>query len=461
MEELSEFEKKRQENIQRNAQVLKELGLLSPTSQPKRLPPAKKSTPHKKPRIARSPPEPQRRSRRLQDIPPEIKTEPQEDQENKIEVKKEAFEGPGPVSKDSASFLETIEGYEYTEPNYELIAEEKDLLAELESLKVSYSHGEYVKVVNSRITCMTWHPNPERLILTVGDRNGWIGFWDAKASNALEYNENNPLDFSGCISRLHPHADGLSEVTFDPKNAGRLFSSGYDGAIQSLDLEATRFNEVYRCEHGSPIQCMDIAATGNELLLGKRSGDVVYWDLRSLQSIQVFQVSDKKVGSVHWNPKQPNYFLTASLDQTCQLWDIRNGTEPLHVYSHGKSCTSAYWNPIGTAFVTTSYDDTIKIFESPMDAMVPSKIMRHGNKTGRWVTNFRAKYHPHPGKPLVVIGNMSRPLDIYSGTTGRLLTQLYDPDCVTAIQAVTAIHPHTGHSVIASGNASGKCLIWA
>lgn len=54
---------------------------------------------------------------------------------------------------------------------------------------------------------------------------------------------------------------------------------------------------------------------------------------------------------------------------------------------------------------------------------------------------------------------MNRRAEIYSAD-GTLLRELYDPDYVTAVQAVTVMHPRIPGRV-ATGNGSGRCFFWS
>ena len=43
---------------------------------------------------------------------------------------------------------------------------------------------------------------------------------------------------------------------------------------------------------------------------------------------------------------------------------------------------------------------------------------------------------------------------------GEVIANLYDPRRVTAVQAVTCAHPNIVERAV-SGNASGRCVLWA
>lgn len=93
----------------------------------------------------------------------------------------------------------------------------------------------------------------------------------------------------------------------------------------------------------------------------------------------------------------------------------------------------------------------------PLDA---PKVLSHNNQTGKWVTLFRACWQKNPSlEPHFSIGSMTRHAEIYD-QHGRRLVRLHDPDWITAVPAVTALHP-ISPARMATGNGSGRCALWA
>ena len=121
--------------------------------------------------------------------------------------------------------------------------------------------------------------------------------------------------------------------------------------------------------------------------------------------LQIFQLSEKKIGGFTLHPLHPHLVATASLDRTLKIWDLRNisGKKgermPALVGEHESrlSVSHAAWNSAGQV-ATASYDDTVKIHDFSKCAdwgvgteltdaeMKPSSIVPHNNQTGRWVT---------------------------------------------------------------------------
>jgi WD repeat-containing protein 76 len=115
----------------------------------------------------------------------------------------------------------------------------------------------------------------------------------------------------------------------------------------------------------------------------------------------------------------------------------------------------AYFHPGGkSSLVTTSYDDTIRIWSSSGGDWSESRRQKHNNQTGRWISPFKAIWAPDGST--VFCGDMKRGLfcmDAESGG-GSLLTS----DLVTAISPRLACHAEVG--IVAMGSGSGRVHLW-
>lgn len=95
----------------------------------------------------------------------------------------------------------------------------------------------------------------------------------------------------------------------------------------------------------------------------------------------------------------------------------------------------------------------------PSDILSNPLVIPHNNQTGKWLTLLRARWSQNPDlAPHWTIGSMTRSAEIYSAD-GRLLRSLYDEEHVSAVPAVTALHPSKGATLV-TGNASGKSTFW-
>lgn len=133
------------------------------------------------------------------------------------------------------------------------------------------------------------------------------------------------------------------------------------------------------------------------------------------------------------------------------------------------SVSHASWSR-GGHIATSSYDDTVKIYdmsdatkwkagkELEGSVLEPASTIRHNNQTGRWVTILKPQWQisPADGVDKLAIGNMNRFIDIYD-SKGEQLAQL-EGDGITAVPAVAEFHPT--NNWVAGGTGSGKLCLW-
>ena len=331
------------------------------------------------------------------------------------------------------------------------------------------------------------HPTAEKPLVFAGDKLGHIGICDCSQKVAqVKVEDDEDADEEGpSITTLKPHTRTIHTFQFSPHDSNALYSASYDSTVRKLDLAKGVAVEVYAPSDASedaPLSGIEISKDDpNMLYFSTLDGRFGIYDMRTKAEksagLQIFQLSEKKIGGFTLHPQQPHLVATASLDRTLKIWDLRkiNGKGewrlPALVGEHESrlSVSHAAWNSAGQV-ATASYDDTIKIHDfsgaadwkigtSLTDAeMKPSAVIPHNNQTGRWVTILRAQWQQYPSDDVhrFCIGNMNRFVDVYTAE-GQQLAQL-GGEGITAVPAVAKFHP--SQDWVAAGTASGKLCLW-
>ncbi|WWD19513.1 hypothetical protein CI109_103974 [Kwoniella shandongensis] len=333
----------------------------------------------------------------------------------------------------------------------------------------------------------------------------------------------------GRIWRVQAHArNSITCMKVDPINGSGLFSSSYDCSLRHLDFSTFKSTELFAFTNEDMlITHFDLVPNGQEAWLADKNGGISHCDFRESKSRKerrrwIVQEEGRaaKLGGISVNPLMPHLLVTAGNDQHLRIWDTRHlssiptltnslptppvnaKTEsfgdssfpPSHLtaetdyehlakyqssakgkgllrasWQHGKSCSSAYWDPWGRRVLTTSYDDKLRVWNLNPQSMLldtplatshfqPTRSIPHNCQTGRWLTILRAQwslnmdYMPH-----FTVGNMKRSLDVVSAS-GEKIISLWN-EAVTAVPAVTASHPTIVDRVV-GGNTSGRIQLW-
>ncbi|KAG2158180.1 WD40-repeat-containing domain protein [Suillus bovinus] len=358
--------------------------------------------------------------------------------------------------------------------------EVKELREKLQKLRVV----SRAKVTVDRVYSAAYHPDATKDLVFFGDKHGQIGIWDARAPVDEVEDEDGDISADhregGKHWRLQCHwpassTSSISSLKFDPVDAHSLFTTSYDGTIRRFSFVSGISQEIFSSEY--LITSIDLPVGGHEMWISDDSGGLTHLDLREPKDKACwYGLSTAKIGTVSINPTSPHFLLTASNSRELKLGPFKEGKGVVRgIFQHGKSVSSAYWDPRGRSIVSTSYDDVIrqtdgftvwdldvaKYSSSPaFPSFTPFRGMKHNCQTGKWVTILRAVWNPNPDVfPHFTIGNMNHTVDIYS-CKGHLIARLKDSR-ITATQAVTCSPPSVVERC-ATGNASGLvCVLWA
>ena len=163
--------------------------------------------------------------------------------------------------------------------------------------------------------------------------------------------------------------------------------------------------------------------------------------------------------------------LTAGLDRTMNLWDVRRfqadskGSKVLASSTSRNSINSAFFSPSGKYIVSTTMAQTLDIF---MDAHVKTNIIsnpthriRHDNLTGCWLSTFMAKWHPtNTSEEIFVVGSMEHPrrMEVFDAVKGELIHSIQG-DSLSSVMSRCCIHPSLDRLILLGGNSSGRAIV--
>jgi len=515
---LSDYELQRQANIAKNQALLKELQLnaasagVAPAAKPARTSTStavkakRKALPKIKEEIA-----PRRSSARLQGIVADSEVAKRKAEDDAAlfreadRAKRQRVSGDlklgdivvgGQEWNKSGNFLRNVQPaqpYERTFGDEDVSSTTDKDLRELREKMSGLELWEGVepariKITPERIYSMAFHPTPDKALVFAGDKLGNLGLFDASQS-ADAHSQDDDADELGttplAITTFKPHTRTISTIHFTPTQPTAVYTSSYDSSIRRIDLEKSVSTEIYAPpDHDTdePLSGICIPADDpNMLYFTSLNGLFGMHDSRTSSAAaptRLLTLSDKKIGGFSIHPLHPHLLATASLDRTLKLWDLRRITGsgdasiPHLVAEHESklSVSHAAFNAAGQ-IATTSYDDTIKLYDvsdsgsweagHSIEEWTPTTVVPHNNQTGRWVTILKPHWQLHPtevgrGAQRFVIGNMNRFVDVYAGT-GEQLAQLGGPG-ISAVPAVASFHEN--RDWIAAGTASGKLCLW-
>lgn len=349
-------------------------------------------------------------------------------------------------------------------------------------MKLLANQGADIKITPQRVYALGFHPVEDKPLVFAGDKEGAMGVFDASQTAPETQDDDEDADYPDpVISAFKTHSRTITSFVFSPTDHNAVYSSSYDSSIRKMDLGKGRSVQVFAPEdvnEDMPISALDMADTEpNILYFSTLDGSVGRYDVRSPGKEELWALSEQKIGGFSIHPLQPHLLATASLDRTLKIWDLRKITgkgdlrHPALLGEHESrlSVSHASWSA-GGQLATSSYDDTIKIYnfsdastwkpghDISAKAIQPAHQVRHNNQTGRWVTILKPQWQkrPNDGIQKFVIGNMNRFVDVFA-SDGSQLAQL-GGDGISAVPAVAQLHPTKDW--VAGATASGKLCFW-
>ncbi|PWZ54043.1 hypothetical protein Zm00014a_043959 [Zea mays] len=313
------------------------------------------------------------------------------------------------------------------------------------------------KVVPGRILSLRILPLSDRTVVVAGNVHGHIGFWDV--DRLVEDEDGDGVDG---VFEYFPHRGSVGGIVMHPAMLHKIYSSSYHGEICLMDVEKEYFNTVYLCDY--PIFSLCQAPNSPSSLYFAEGNELKLFDERMGKVPTTWSLHDHRINSIDFRPENPYIFATSSTDRTVCIWDIRRmkkkGSESLKVLEYNKSIQSAYFSPSGNMLATTSLDDTVRIFD--IDNFDDSCTLKHDNRTGRWLSTFKAIWSWNDSN--LFVGSMKRAIDVISvDRRQKSISASYmaflESEHMTAIPCRFTLHPcKVGH--LAGASSSGKVFLW-
>lgn len=185
------------------------------------------------------------------------------------------------------------------------------------------------------------------------------------------------------------------------------------------------------------------------VVTGDNVGNLLLLDMEG-KTILSQKLHKAKVTHAEFNSYCDWLMVTASVDHTVKLWDLRKIKDKesfLHQMPHEKAVNSAYFNPLDCSkLLTTDQHDQIRVYCSS-DWSKPQHIIQHPHRQFQHLTPIKATWHPV--YDLIVAGRYPddricagemRTVDIFDANTAELVYQLYDPDA-PGIKSVNKFSP--------------------
>ncbi|KAK7388333.1 hypothetical protein VNO78_23147 [Psophocarpus tetragonolobus] len=451
-QKLTDYERKRLDNIRRNDEMMAALKLRSKATQ---LSNFKRQSFGTKSYSVKSEKKPKtetpiviRRSLRTRGIPPDSKGLDEDTVGPTTPAKPESsFESLGPISMADAreskqsdgSFVESLLGMRMAQDvTVEKVKVEGSLA--LESLYLDPDN--IARVVPGRITNVRFFPSTTVKMVAAGNKFGNVGFWNMEQTDVHLY---------------HPHRAPISGILIQPHCFSKIYTSCYDGILRLMDAEKEIFDLLFESDESIYALSQPTNET-NCLYLAEGSGGLTIWDSRTGKRSSHWVLHESRINTIDFNCENPHIVATSSSCGTACTWDLRytdgDKLTALRTFTHKRSVQSAYFSPSGRSLATTSLDNTIGIYSGVN--LEDAAFINHYNNTGRWLSTFRAKWGWDDS--YLFVGNMNRAVDVVSAVQRKIVKTL-ESENMSAIPCRFDTHSYEV-GMVAGATSGGQVYIW-
>jgi WD40 repeat protein len=200
--------------------------------------------------------------------------------------------------------------------------------------------SDVAKVVPQRITAMVMHPSETRTLVIAGDKQGHVGFWNADEDNSGLIGGKARVGGEDGVYLYQPHVGNISSLCVLPQAPGQVWSTSYDGTVRRTDIERQAFIESFQ----APGEYNDVSfhdadfSLPGAAYLGCNTGDIVMLDTNSGSAGWTARAHEGKINSVQIHPSHAHLLVTASSGM--------NGF--IAVHDMRKVSSGSAWKPLFT-----------------------------------------------------------------------------------------------------------------
>lgn len=290
----------------------------------------------------------------------------------------------------------------------------------------------------ARITCLEWHPNQPELC-AIGSKTGEILLWNSSLPDKRIGTP--PMGSGSSVAAMKFHKDDPQRM-YTATLLGRVMLQDFGGAQPKV------FSDTYSQEVW--FTALDVSFDQKLILAGDNVGKVYAFSPEGQELWpSPVRLHKCKVKHIEFSKKDPNLVLTASVDHTVKLWDVRRMTgrkDFLHSLEHSHGVNSGYFSRVdGNSIMTTDQSTELRVYRGPLWQDVT--IIKQPHRQFQHLTPIQATWHP--SEDLIVVGrypdrkfmeNDVRGIDLFDGHTGKMLGKIHSSLALSGIYCLNSFN---------------------
>ncbi|KAM7268699.1 hypothetical protein ACFE04_010865 [Oxalis oulophora] len=319
----------------------------------------------------------------------------------------------------------------------------------LDLASLSLNKVNIAKLVPRRIMSVKFLPSNDLRMVIAGDDSGNLAFWN------MESNKGEDADRG--IFLYRPHSGYVSGIAVQQPCLSKIFTSCYEGFVRLMDAEKEVFDLVYKSDD-SIFSLSQRPNDAHTLYFAEGNGIFNSWDVRTGKCLAEVNIHTSRINTIDFSSTDNNIMATSSSDGTACIWDVRcmDAAKPkaLKIMNNQKPVQSAYFSPSGRSLATTSSNGTVGIMSG--NNFENTCMILHDNESSTWLSHFRASWGWDDS--YLFVGNTNKGVDIISAAHKRTFLTLVSP-LVTTIPCRFDAHPYQV-GMLAGATGGGQVYVW-
>ncbi|ONK71643.1 uncharacterized protein A4U43_C04F10840 [Asparagus officinalis] len=302
-------------------------------------------------------------------------------------------------------------------------------------------------ILTKIISCLRFLPFNDRTVVVAGNAVGDLGFWVVDSFNG-----------KGLYS-CSLHSNLVTGISAHHSSPAKIFTSSYDRFVRLMDVEHENSNVIV-CSSGSDpfYSICQWPEDVSSLYIGEGVGKLKVWDEKAGKASSFWEMHGGRINSIDFSLVNSHLMATSSSDGMACIWDLRfmkrDRPECLNRVVHERAINSAYFSPSGSCLATTSDDDRVGILSGgnfDEQCMIP-----HKNRGAKFVSSTRGIWGWSDS--YLFLGNLEGAIDVIC--IGNKTTMALESLHMSLTPQHLAAHPYKLGS-LAAATGGGKVFLWS
>ncbi|KAL4283971.1 hypothetical protein GQ457_16G000980 [Hibiscus cannabinus] len=278
-----------------------------------------------------------------------------------------------------------------------------------------------------------------------------------KFGNIAFWNVDSQDEKEDGIYLYRPHSGPISGILIQQYAMSKIYSSGYDGFIRLMDAEKESFELVHSCDD-TVYSLSQQPDNSASLYFGKGCGGLNVWDIRTGNSSKNWMLHGDRINTISFNSQNSNIMATCSTDGTACIWDLRS----MSTHKPKTLRTVDHNRAVHSAYFSPSGSSLATTSFNDSVGIISGANFEDTSMIyhNNCTGRWISSFRGIWGwdDSYIFIGNMKRGVDVISTAQRRTVMTLQSPE-MSAIPCRFDAHP-SEVGILASATSGGQVYLW-